>query len=241
MPTQKDFKRLVRARMLKTGEAYTAARAHLLQRQSGKSTAGGRYGGTAVASAPASPSAPSDYARLAGIGDAALKAKTGCNWERWVWALDKVEAHSWPHRQIAQYVREKYKTPSWWTQMVTVGYERIKGLRAMGQLRGGEFNATKSRTFAVPLALLYRAFSDQRARKGWLPLDLTVRSKTRNKYVRITWPDRTSVEAVFTGKGAAKSQVQIQHGKFPDRAAAVRLKSFWAERLDVLGETLVQE
>src|SRR2546422_3956023 len=32
MPTNKDFKRLVRARMQKTGEAYTAARAHLLQK-----------------------------------------------------------------------------------------------------------------------------------------------------------------------------------------------------------------
>ena len=32
MPTNKDFKRLVRARMEKTGEAYTAARANLLKR-----------------------------------------------------------------------------------------------------------------------------------------------------------------------------------------------------------------
>ena len=29
MPTDKDLKRLVRARMAKTGEAYTTARAHL--------------------------------------------------------------------------------------------------------------------------------------------------------------------------------------------------------------------
>ena len=29
MPTDKDFKRLVRARMGRTGEAYTTARAHL--------------------------------------------------------------------------------------------------------------------------------------------------------------------------------------------------------------------
>src|SRR5207247_2767657 len=38
MPTNKDFKRLVRARMQKTGEAYTAARAHLLQKKDRKST-----------------------------------------------------------------------------------------------------------------------------------------------------------------------------------------------------------
>ena len=33
MPTNKDFKHLVRARMQKTGEAYTTARAQLLQKQ----------------------------------------------------------------------------------------------------------------------------------------------------------------------------------------------------------------
>ena len=32
MPTQKDFKRLVRSRMKKTGEAYTAARLQILNK-----------------------------------------------------------------------------------------------------------------------------------------------------------------------------------------------------------------
>src|SRR3989442_1360712 len=99
MPTNKDFKRLVRARMQKTGEAYTAARAHLLQKKQ--------------------ESRPVDYARLAGMmTDAALKARTGCTWERWVKALDRVAAHTWPHREIAHYVHEKYKVPGWWAQTV---------------------------------------------------------------------------------------------------------------------------
>ena len=38
MPVQKDFKRLVRARMKKTGEAYTAARLRLLRSQERTST-----------------------------------------------------------------------------------------------------------------------------------------------------------------------------------------------------------
>ena len=33
MPTGKDLKRLVRARMKKTGESYTAARAQLLKKK----------------------------------------------------------------------------------------------------------------------------------------------------------------------------------------------------------------
>ena len=54
--------------------------------------------------------------------------------------------------------------PGWWAQAVTVCYERIKGLRAVGQRRDGSFEANKSRTFSVPLVRLYRAFHDARTR-----------------------------------------------------------------------------
>ncbi|HYT87172.1 MAG TPA: hypothetical protein VEL76_00500 [Gemmataceae bacterium] len=226
MPTNKDFKRLVRGRMRKTGESYTAARAHLLKQK------------PAAAVAPA----PLDYAKLAGKSDATLKAKTGCAWERWVKALDRAQAYTWPHRDIAEYVHEKYKVPGWWAQTVTVGYERIKGLRAIGQRRDGSFEATKSKTFAVPLARLYGAFHDARTRARWLPgVDLTVKTATRGKSMRITWPDRTSVDVGFARRGAAKSQVQLQHGKLPDRAAATRVKQYWAERLGALESVLAAD
>ena len=190
MPTNKDFKRLVRGRMQKTGEAYTTARAHLLKQK------------PAAAPPPkAARPAPADYAKLAGRSDAVLKAKTGCTWERWVKALDRAQAYTWSHREIATHVHEKYKIPGWWAQTVTVGYERIKGLRAIGQRRDGSFEASKSRTFAVPLVRLYRAWHDSSTRARWLPgVDLTVRTATRGKSMRITWPDRTSVEVGFMRK-----------------------------------------
>src|SRR3989441_5016536 len=223
MPTNKDFKRLVRARMRKTGEAYTTARAQLLNKKH----------------APAPLATAADYATLAGRSDAAVKAQTGCTWERWVKALDRIAAHTWPHRRIAQYVHEKYKVPGRWAQTVTVGYERIKGLRAIGQRRAGAFEATKSKVFAVPLARLHRAFSDPRTRTRWLPdVKLTVRTATRNKSMRLTWPDNTSVQLGFFAKGVSKAQVQIQHGKLPDKLAATRTKDYWAARLDALAKVL---
>jgi hypothetical protein len=224
MPTDKDFKRLVRGRMQKTGESYTTARAHLRKQN------------------PAAPVAPAiaDYAKLAGKSDAVLKEKTGCTWERWVKALDRAKANTWPHREIAKYVHEKYKVPSWWAQTVTVGYERIKGLRAVGQRRDGWFEANKSKTLAVPLAKLYHAFHDARTRAQWLPVDLTIRTATREKSMRITWPDKTSVEVGFARKGPTKSLVALQHAKLPDRAAATRMKEYWAERLDALREVLAE-
>ena len=223
MPTDKDFKRLVRGRMQKTGESYTAARAQLRKQK------------PVTSAAPR----PAQYAAIAGKSDALIKERTGCTWERWVKALDRAKAHTWPHREIAKYVMEKYKTPGWWAQTVTVGYERIKGLRAVGQRRDGTFEANKSRTFSVPLDRLYRAFADSRTRARWLPgIELTIRTATRGKSMRITLPDRTSLEVGFMSKGANKSQVALQHGKLPEREAAARMKEYWAKRLDALSQLL---
>ena len=226
MPVNKDFKRLVRGRMHKTGESYTTARARLLTKQPSPPR---RIPG------PATP----DYASLAGISDATIKGKTGCTWERWVWALDRVAAHEWPHRDIAEYVHTKYRVAGWWSQTVTVGYERIKGLRAIGQRRDGQFEASKSRTFPVPVERLYRAWKNARTRARWLPgVTLVIRTAAPNRSMRMGWPDRTTVALWFTAKGTAKSQVSVQHLQLPDKDAATRMKEYWAERLGALAELL---
>lgn len=228
MTTDKDFKRLVRGRMQKTGESYTAARSHLLRQPRHTVT------GTAAVTAA---SVAIDYAKVAGMSDAALKAKTGCAWDKWVYVLDQAKAYEWSHARIAEYVHAKYKVGDWWGQTVTVGYERIKGLRARGQQRDGRYQTSKSKTLALPLGRLYQAFSQKAARERWLPnVGATIRSATRQKYMRMNWPDGTSVEIGFISKGRGKSQVAVQHGKLPDQATATRMKEFWGERLAALAE-----
>jgi hypothetical protein len=219
MPSDKDFKRLVRARMTKTGEAYTAARAQLLRKRQPRRTP--------------------EYAAVAGIADATIMARTGRGWKDWVSTLDSVGAHAWPHRDIARYVHDTFSVPGWWTQAVTVGYERIKGLRAIGQRRDGGYEVNKSKVFAVPVSRLYRAFHDARARRRWLgAVKLTIRSAAADKSLRVTWPDGTAVDLYFAAKAAAKSQLAVQHRKLADKASADRLKAWWTERLTVLEATL---
>ena len=230
MPTNKDFKRLVRTRIKKTGESYTAARAQLLRQQPQPSVRE-----SAIVTTPV------DYAALAGMSDEAVKAQTGCGWESWVHALDYVKAYAWPHRAIAEYVHEKYQVREWWTQTVTVGYERIKGLRDRGQRRGGSYEATKSRTFGVPLGRLYTAFASPKVRTRWLNgADLAVRKATRNRSMRITWGDGTSVELWFTKKDRSKSQVAVQCTRLPSKDAAVQKKDYWNERLTALEQMLIE-
>ncbi len=222
MPKNKDLKRLTRSRMQKTGESYTTARAQLLKKKK-----------------PVPTPAP-ELAALAGMSDEAVAAKTGCTWEKWVRVLDAVDAASMPHREIARYVRENFEISGWWAQTVTVGYERIKGLREIGQRRSGSYEANKSKTFPVPIARLYRAFSVARTRRRWLPdVQLTVRKATPDKSMRITWEDGTSVELYFTAKGDNKSLVALQHRKLASKAQAEHMKRFWGERLAALAEILV--
>jgi hypothetical protein len=234
MPRNKDLKRLVRARMGKTGESYTAARAKVVARTSVRTT---RPSTPAPVVEPSAPAA--DYAALAGMSDAVIKAKTGCTWERWVYALDRNGAAKLSHGEIAALVSTKYKVGDWWTQTVTVGYERIKGLRARGQRRDGTYEASKSRTFNVPVATLFDAWADDRLRKRWLDASVgRVRTSIAEKSMRLDGQDRTIVAVGFIPKGSAKSAVAIQHTRLRDRASADRLKEYWSERLTALGALL---
>ena len=233
MPRQKDLKRLVRARMSRTGEAYTAARAQLLKK-SRRTTR--RAPSRAVRDAAAG---TTDFATLAGMSDEAIQKKTGCNWARWVHALDMNGAATMPHRDIAKLVHTKFKTGDWWAQTVTVGFERIKGIRARGQRRDGSFEANKSRTYNVPVTVLFEAWSDEQQRRRWLSEErMKVRTATAPKSMRLDWPDGGLITVGFMSKGKDKSSVALAHSRLPDRETAERAKEEWAERLDALGDLL---
>jgi hypothetical protein len=228
MPQNKDLKRLVRARMEKTGESYTSARAQITAKPTRK---------RATTTAPTPVTA--DYAKLAGMSDDVVNEKTGSTWERWVRSLDVDGADRLPHKDIARLINTKYKVGPWWGQMVAVGYERIKGLRARGQQRDGTYGATKSRTFNVPVETLFRAWADAKIRKRWLGTrGVKVRTATAPKSMRLDWPDGGIVAVGFVAKGKGKSSVALEHSKLRDRETVKQIKAYWAERLEVLQTVL---
>jgi hypothetical protein len=226
MPRDKDRKRIIRNRMKKTGESYTAARANLLS--------------TPRVKQPAARSV--NHAALAGKSDETIAAKTGRTWHEWVRMLDDEGAAAMPHGKIATLVNEKYAVDGWWAQTVTVGYERIKGLREIGQRRSGEYEASKSRTFSVPVKALFEAWADDATRRRWIGgVDATVRTAKAPKTMRLQWPDGTIVVVGFMPKGAAKSAVAIAHTKLRDKAASAKAKEYWGDRLDALASLLAKE
>ena len=217
MTTRKSFKRLVRSRMEKTGESYTAARAALLAAKEPKATAG-----------PALP-----------MSDEAIRRRTGRGWEEWLDLLDEWGAAERQHTEVARWVAGEHGIDGWGAQAVTVGYERARGLRAVGEHADG-FAVTASKTVAVPVDRLYEAFLDQSLRRRWLPEgDLRERTTKRPRSARFDWGDgETRVNVGFTAKGEAKSSVALAHERLPDAREAERLKAFWRERVAALKDML---
>jgi hypothetical protein len=238
MPREKDLKRLVRARMKKTGEAYTAARAQVLQKPRRRTTTKAPAAALRATPIPAAPP-QQDYASLAGMSDAVITEKTGRNWKEWVSTLDAHRAAEMAHHDIALLVSDTYKVRPWWTQSVTVGYERIKGLRAIGQRRDGSYEANKSRTYDVPVETLFDAWADAATRRRWLDeTGVKVRTAAKPKSMRLGWPDGTIVAVGFWPKSKTKCSVSVQHTKLPDSQTADRLKQFWGDQMATLAKIL---
>lgn len=226
MPEKKDLKRLVRSRMARTGESYTTALARIRARRPARRTS---------ASETPAP-APTDLAERAGMSDASVSKATGRDWKGWVAVLDRAGAAALPHREITRWLAAQHDLTSWWTQMVAVGYERIRGRRQKGQKADGGYSVNKSRTYPVPLADLWTAFGRCDA---WIgePL-LRMSTATRHRTMRMRWTDGAPVVAAFLDKGPAKSAVALQHDRIATRAEADRLRAWWTERLAALGRVL---
>ena len=151
--------------------------------------------------------------------------------------MDKAGAASLPHPEIVKLLSNTLglRNP-WWLQMVSVGYEQARGLRKPNQQSRG-FVATVSRTVSVPINALYAAWQEGR-RGDWLPDALEVRRATKNKSMKITWPDGSGIDVSFYDKGGNKAVVAIEQAKLPNPGAVAVVKNLWGSTLDRLKATL---
>jgi hypothetical protein len=209
MTTQRSFKRLVRTRMEKTGESYTAARARLL--------------------------AGDEPQRISlATSDETIRERTGRGWEEWFDLLDDWGAADKTHREIARWLagQQGIHPLAWNAQAIAGSYERSRRGRRVGQHEDG-FTVTATKTVAVPVERLYDAFVDASLRAAWLPDgELRERTATKPRSARFDWGgDGTRVHVSFAAKGEAKSTAALSHERLRDGAEAERMKAFWRERV----------
>jgi len=150
--------------------------------------------------------------------DEAVKARTGKNWAGWFGTLDKAGAAKLDHRGIATLLSGKYGVPGWWSQMVTVEYERARGRRVVHQTATG-FSVSISKTIAAGIPELFAAVADANVRRKWFPRGaFEPSSQSVNKYVRGAWKKRARVEIGFMRKSAGKAKADASVNKLADKA-----------------------
>jgi uncharacterized protein YndB with AHSA1/START domain len=188
---------------------------------------------------PAESGSPGARAQRPGVGDEAVVAGSGRGWTEWFALLDTAGAAQWKHKEIAAYLYDELECPGWWNQMVAVGYEQARGLRAKNESASG-FQVSCNRTIEVPVRAAFAAWTNGSERRRWLgPGAVTVRKATLDKTMRLTWLDGvSSVEVYFTSKPGGRSQVSVQHRKLASAREVASMRGFWSGALERLRQRL---
>ncbi|WP_341953126.1 hypothetical protein [Salinibacterium sp. TMP30] len=217
MTKQESFKRRIRARMTTTGERYAEAR-RVLTAQSPPSTT------------------TRSWAAAPELSDEAIRAGTDKGWEDWCDLIEQFAGRADGHAAIAQHVGDDLGVSGWWAQAVTVGYERITGLRLPNQMSDGTFTANKSGTVTVESDMLRRLLLDDDDRAQLFPGVATeLKSKLTAKAIRVTVGPGSAIIRLEDRSGG-RTQVVIQHSQLPTFGDVEEWKFYWAEWLDAIDE-----
>ena len=217
MTKQETFKRRVRARMAKTGERYGAARRVLIDR------AGNTRGRTWAAEPETS--------------DETVRSATNRGWNEWADILDPWPGRSEGHTAMAGYLRDEHGLDGWWAQSVTVGYERISGLRLPYQQPDVTFSAGKWRTVTVDAAALRAMLLDDGDRTDLFPgFETELRSRPTSKVLRIAIGPGTAQVAIDPQAGG-KTKVSVVHDHLPTTGDVETWKDYWSDWLEAIDET----
>ncbi|HVL23277.1 MAG TPA: hypothetical protein VM450_04285 [Thermomicrobiales bacterium] len=166
------------------------------------------------------------------MSDEAIQRGTGKTWDEWFTILDAWGAVDRPHPEIARHLVEEHGVDGWWAQGVTVGYERARGRRVVGQRTDGSFDASASKTFPVPVATLVAAWVEEERRERWLPGALRLRTSQELRSARFDDLEQGGIAALwFEDKGPGKSSVAVQISNLPTKDAAAERKAVWKARL----------
>lgn len=168
-----------------------------------------------------------------GMDDAAVSKATGRTWDAWFAVLEEHGARSLPHPDIARLLHDEYGVPGWWSQNVTVAYEKSIGRRETGQRCDGDHTTSASRTLPGTLdEVLDRWLAGLAAADGLDGVPFAgepVVSRTEKwRYWRAKFADGSKAAVNISAKKAGESCVLgIEHDKLAGKPEAERWKTFW--------------
>lgn len=248
MTRARKLKKQIRSRAARTGERYAAARRQVLTARR-RRTRHPAAPEAPAASMPA-PGRPTRPGR-AGLSDASVRRKTGHGLDHWFAVLDAAGAPAKGHAASARHLHEAHGVPGWHSQMITVAYERARGLRAVNQACAGSFQVSISRVLPAPVQDVVAAVTTPAGRAAWLAQAepglaaalaaafagpkarrLEVRPKGDAR-LRYPW-DGSMVELRIDPRPHGRSQLTADNTRLASSSAVATRRAQWRGALDAL-------
>jgi hypothetical protein len=232
------LKTTIRARASKTGESYTTARRQVLATRLRTATT------AKEPEAPPLPNVPEVRDGRIPRGElsnrTAIKS-TGHDLAHWFKVLDGF-GKSHGHTRAAEHLYSEHKVSAWHAQMITITWERARGLRQENQSCTGTFQVSVSRALAAPVDWIVSFLNQAKTRKVWLKgADPALRKSIEEAFVagktmemkkagyarmRYKWLSSV-VELRAYDKPGGRSSLVADTSELPDAdAVAVRRESF---------------
>jgi hypothetical protein len=150
--------------------------------------------------------------------------------------IDAWPGHDGGHTAIATYLREQQGVDGWWAQAVTVGYERITGIRLPHQQPDGTFTAGKSKTVRADPVILRETLLDDDDRRDLFPgKDTVLRSRPASKVIRLGIGPGVA-QLALDPLADGRVTVSIAHEKLPTTDSVDEWKLYWSDWLAAIDE-----
>ncbi len=101
------------------------------------------------------------------VSDEASKRATGKTCAEWYAMYDEQNGHLWSHAERIGFLRRHGVEAGWWQQVITVNYERARGLRLLGETKGAGFEFGLSRTFRITPEKAWHALTTDVGLEAW--------------------------------------------------------------------------
>lgn len=247
------LKKTIRARALKTGESYTAARRNVLAARAGRTSREATR--TTTSARPESKTAAARrtvrQTTLGSVSDKVAREKTGHGLDHWFAVLDAFGASQKGHTASAGHLYEEHRVPGWYCQGITVAYERLRGLRSPNQSCDGGFQVSISRVVPASVATIRDALRSPETRAAWLAdadpelvrtLRAAFQSPKAKTFVvrekgdarlRFKWGEGT-VELRIDPRPNGKASIVADNTDLPGPEAVESRRAAWSAALDSL-------
>lgn len=183
--------------------------------------------------------------------------KTGKSLAEWFTILDRWGATTKGHPATAKYLASEWGVSAWWSQNITVEYEKARGLRVVGQRADGRFEVSFRRTLPASAEWVYAAFTEPGLLNRWFTHDAQLDVREGGTYrtgdgdkgvykkvipakrLRFTWENPihspgSMVDIQFDAASSNSCVLSLTHSKIKTQDGYHDMKAGWGGALDNL-------